>query len=76
MTNLVATLSRVKEINTEKAAWALASILMSGVALSVLPAVAGVVAYYSARKAGSMTLRVLAVAGAIAGLVQGGLAIL
>ncbi|MFA5929140.1 MAG: hypothetical protein WC838_07575 [Candidatus Margulisiibacteriota bacterium] len=76
MTTLTAAITRGRAIETEKAIWAVGSVLMAAVAINLLPIVSGVVAFYSAAKAESLALKSLAVIAAISGTILGVMAAL
>jgi len=74
MATLVATLNRAKAVDVEKAVWGMAAVLMSGVAVNILPIVSGGIAYYAASRIQNTALKALAITALITGVVLGVLA--
>ncbi|MFA5928452.1 MAG: hypothetical protein WC838_04035 [Candidatus Margulisiibacteriota bacterium] len=71
MSTLVRTWNQARTLEADKTVWAFGAVLMAGAAINVLPIASGAVAYYAATKAESKFLRVLSVAGCIAGILLG-----
>ncbi|MFH1429505.1 MAG: hypothetical protein ABIH39_07155 [Candidatus Margulisiibacteriota bacterium] len=71
MTTLTNVLSQQRVQVKDETKWAVASILISALAVNIVPVVTGAAAFYLASKAGSTFLKGVSVAAAISGIVLG-----
>ena len=71
MTTLVATINRIRTVETEKVIWSVVTLALSVAALNVVPILTGGCALIAARKSGSKELNILALICLITGVYFG-----
>ncbi|MFC1477920.1 hypothetical protein ACFL57_00490 [Candidatus Margulisiibacteriota bacterium] len=74
MTTLTSVLRQEKVQVKDETTWAVASILMSALAINIVPVVTGAAAFYLASRAGSTFLKGVSILAATGGIVLGVLA--